>query len=223
MGARASQKCRARPYITGGKLVTHTAQLKAIRQTGAAERAGALKAPPPRRTYGHPRRTPRRKPRGCVSPSPNGEARDGSRSLARVPRPYDPRPRRTCPCPWPRIQAPKLPRAGADRHAAMDTMTDSPSPTGGPLATSTTSSEHFSEESWARGRPQAGCLHGSAPTVYLAFGAGASPTPRHQILAASRRLGKQPAACTTISICLLWPAVEFPPCMLNSLRCIIED
>lgn len=55
---------------------------------------------------------------------------------------------------------------------------------------------------------------GRAPT--RPCGAGASPPPRHQILAASRCLGKQPAACTTISICLLWPAVEFlqsPVCL----------
>ena len=45
-------KCRARPYIASGKLVTHTkTQLEAIRQASAAKRGLALKALPPRRTH----------------------------------------------------------------------------------------------------------------------------------------------------------------------------
>ncbi|KAK0707095.1 hypothetical protein B0T26DRAFT_484321 [Lasiosphaeria miniovina] len=39
-------KCRARPYIAVGKLVTHT-KIPAIRQAGAAERAARAKGPAP--------------------------------------------------------------------------------------------------------------------------------------------------------------------------------
>jgi len=68
-----------------------------------------------------------------------------------VPRPHNPRLRRTCPCPCPRVHAPELPRAGADRHAVMDIIMTGPlSPIGGPA--------------WA-------------PTAHLASSAGASPLP----------------------------------------------
>ena len=62
-----------------------------------------------------------------------------------------PGPRRNCPWSCPRVHVPEPPRAGADRHAAMDIIMTSPSsPTGGPL------------------RPSA-YTHGPAPTTHLAF------------------------------------------------------